>query len=186
VEFPALIGAGNRKLPISLPLMRMASKARIGLMAGVEFVFLLLLWEAFVSNGSKAELLVGSIAAAIGAVADAVVKSGGLAKFKPKASWLALIFWEPWYAIDGTWATLKAVAKKLAGMKSEAQFKVSGFDATGDSAQAAAKRALAIAYMTIPPNFIIVGIDREKGQVLIHQVEPTPTPLIAKKLGIGE
>ena len=159
---------------------------KIGLLTLLEWVFLVALWMAFVSQAKKTELLVGMAAATIGTVADAVVKKEGFAAFSPKPQWLALIFLEPWYGLDGTWATLKAFAKKLVGKKSEAQFKVDAYDATGDDPESAAKRALAIAYMTIPPNFIIVGIDEKKGQVLIHQVEPTPAPLIAKKLGIRE
>lgn len=162
----------------------MSRVLKLAVVTAIEWLFLVTLWMLFVSQWKKGELLIGILVAGIGAFADALAKKESFAKFKPKLSWLVLIFWEPWYAIDGTWATLKAIAKKLMGKKSEAQFKVAGFDAPGDDAQSAAKRALAIAYMTIPPNFIIVGIDEKKGQVLIHQVEPTPTPLIAKKLGI--
>ncbi len=157
---------------------------KIGMLTALEWLLLLALWMGFVSQWSKAEFLFGILFATVGAIADAVVKKEGLAKFKPKLSWLVLIFWEPWYAIDGTSATLKAIGRKLMGKKSEAQFKVDSFDAPGDDPRSSAKRALAIAYMTIPPNFIIVGIDNEKRQVLIHQVEPTSTPLIAQKLGI--
>jgi multisubunit Na+/H+ antiporter MnhE subunit len=164
----------------------MCRALKIGVLTLVEWAFLLALWMCFVSQIRKDELLVGVAAAAIGVVADAVVKAEGFAKFSPKASWLALIAWEPWYALDGTWATLKAIARNLAGLKSQAQFKVASFDAGCDDAQSAAKRALAVTYMTIPPNFIVVGIDRQHKQVLIHQVEPTPNPLIAQRLGIHE
>ncbi len=158
----------------------------VKLVAGVsiEWALLLGLWMAFVSNPKKDELLIGVAVALIGAVADAVVKKEGFAKFKPKFSWLMLIWWEPWYSITGTWSTLKAVAEKLMAKPSKAQFKAAKYDTTGEDDESAAKRALAVAYMTIPPNFIIVGIDKEKGEVLIHQVEPTPVPLITKKLGI--
>lgn len=162
--------------------MTRVSKTLAG--ASIEWLLLLGLWMAFVSQVTKDELLVGVATAAIGAVGDAIVKEKKFAKFKPKLSWLLLICWEPWYAIDGTWSTLKAIAEKLMGKPSKARFKAAKYDANGEDAQSAAKRALAVAYMTIPPNFIIVGIDRDKGEVLIHQVEPTNVPLIARKLGI--
>jgi hypothetical protein len=57
------------------------------------------------------------------------------------------------------------------------------FDSGGDDPESAARRALAIMYTTIPPNFVVVGIDRKKNLMLVHQVSPTPTPLIAKRLG---
>src|SRR5579884_77126 len=112
---------------------------KLGLLTAFEWIVLLVLWMAFVSQWKMSEFLFGVLFATIGAVADAVVKKEGLAKFKPKLKWLLLIFWEPWYALDGTWATLKAIAKKLAGKKSEAQFKVDSFDAPGLDAESAAK-----------------------------------------------
>ncbi len=159
---------------------------KIGLLTFAEFLVLFGLWMAFVSNPKLSELWVGLVVAAIGAVADAIVKKEGLARFNPKLSWVLLIFWEPWYTLTGTWAVLKALVRTALGKKSEAQFTVKGYDYGGQDARSSAKRTLATTYMTIPPNFIIVGIDRRKQQVLVHQVEPTSTPLIAKKLGVHE
>ncbi|HVZ16121.1 MAG TPA: Na+/H+ antiporter subunit E [Terriglobales bacterium] len=157
---------------------------KIGLSSGIIWLILLVLWFLFVSQWKKDELLVGVVVAATAALANMVVEAQGFARFRPKLSWLMLIWWQPWYAIDGTWATLKAMAEKLMGKKSKAQFKVAGYEANCNDARSAAKRALAVAYLTIPPNSIIVGIDRDKGQVLIHEMQPAPIPLIAKKLGI--
>ena len=149
----------------------------------IEFLFLLGLWMLFVSQMQRAELIAGICAAGLGALGDGIVKSKRLAKFRPKPQWLWLFSWEPWYVLDGSAAILWALVKRLLGKKSEAQFRVVPFRAGGDDSESAARRALAITMTTIPPNFIVVGIDTDKNFMLVHQVSPTGTPLITKKLG---
>ncbi len=156
------------------------------LLSLAEYVFLLALWMAFASNPTRHELWVGLGAALIGSAANAVVKSQGLARFRPEFRWLLLIFTEPWYVLSGTAALLKALLRTALGKRSEAQFKAVKFAAGGDDARSSARRTLATLYFTIPPNFIVVGIDRKHKLALIHQVRPTPTPWIAKQLGAQE
>lgn len=157
---------------------------RVGLLTAVEWVLLLALWMAFVSQWSKAEFLFGILFATVGTIADAVVKEEGLAKFHPKASWVALIFWEPWYVLKGTYVTFKALLQEVAGRHPDSKFETAGYDTAGTDARSDAKRALAIAYLTIPPNSIIVGIDRDKKQILIHHIIPSPPSIMARKLGV--
>ena len=156
---------------------------RAALISGAEFFLLLGLWMIFVSMPKLDELLVGIGAALIAAFADGVVKAKRFATFYPHLKSMALVFWEPWYALDGTAAIFAALAKHLMGKKSEAQLRAVPFNSGGDDPESAARRALAIMYTTIPPNFVVVGIDRDKDLMLVHQVSPTPTPLIAKRLG---
>jgi hypothetical protein len=91
----------------------MTAKLKSVLLTCAEWLFLLLLWAAFVSKLDKDEFLVGVLAASLGAIADFVVKIQGFAKFKPKLNWLVLIFWEPWYALDGGWVVLKAIESAI-------------------------------------------------------------------------
>lgn len=151
--------------------------------SAIEFVILFGLWMMFVSQTQTNEMVAGLAAALIGAVADATLKATGYAKFKPKFKWLLLITWEVWYVLSGTWAIMVALARHLAGKKSEAQFKAVKFDAGGDDAESWARRTLVTAYATIPPNFIVLGVDVDKDILLVHQVSPTGVPEIAKQLG---
>ena len=162
----------------------MSRALKLGLLTGLEWLFLLALWMAFVSTWSKAELLIGMLAATIGAVADAVVKKEGLAKFKPKLSWVLLIFWEPWYVAQGAYFSFKAFFCQLLGVRPRSGFQVAEYDAVGDDERSAAKRALAITYLTIPPNSIVIGIDRERKQALIHHIVPPTESTMARKLGV--
>jgi multisubunit Na+/H+ antiporter MnhE subunit len=153
------------------------------LVSAPEFVFLLGLWMLYVSNTHASEAVVGIFAALIAAFADAVVKQRKLVSFFPNLRWISLIFWQPWYAIDGSWAIFVALFKRLIGKESDALFRAVKFDLGGDDDKSETRRALAVAYMTMPPNFVVLGFEREKGLLFVHQVSPTPTPLIAKKLG---
>lgn len=164
-----------------------SSIAKRSLTAGFEFVFLFGLWLAFVSNpGHRAEYWAGLAAALIGAIADALVKSKNFAVFRPKLDWVALFFLEPWYAITGTASIFRALLRRIAGKKSEAQLHAIKMDVGGDDPESSARRALMIALMTIPPNLIVVGIDRHEGVMLVHQVSPTGTPWIGKRMGAME
>jgi multisubunit Na+/H+ antiporter MnhE subunit len=154
--------------------------------SAIEFLILLGLWMLFVSNMHTAEFLAGVAAALIASVADAVLKAEGFAKFKPRFKWLLLMTWEFWYIISDTWAIMLALARRMLGKKSRAQFQTVKFDVGGDDAQSWARRALVTVYTTIPPNSIVIGIDRERELMLLHEVVPAPTPEIAKRLGAAE
>ncbi len=190
--------AGNLPLPFPLyPCRRLCLKRHLGPVhssvlatvydavrdSAVEFLILFGLWMLFVSQTQTNEIVAGIAAALIGAVADGVLKAEGYAKFKPRFKWLLLITWEVWYVLDGTWAIMVALLRHVAGMESQAEFKAVKFNAGGDDAESWARRSLVTAYTTIPPNFIILGVDVEKNLMLVHQVSPTGTPEIAKCLG---
>ncbi|MBV9607994.1 MAG: Na+/H+ antiporter subunit E [Acidobacteria bacterium] len=154
--------------------------------SALEYVILFGLWMLFVSMTSRQEIVAGLIAALIAAFADSTIKSASFAKFKVRLEWVPLILWEAWYALDGTWAIMVALFKHLAGKKSEAQLVSIPLDPGGDDAESWGRRTLMVAYMTIPPNFIVLGIDQQRRRMLVHQVSPTPVPLIAQKLGANK
>jgi len=159
------------------------SREKTAVLSSLEFLFLLALWMAFVSAVKIDEVLVGIPAAGLSAFADGVVKAKRFAKFRPEPQWLLFFFWQPWYALSGTWAIFVALGRHLLGKKSESQLRVVRFRAGGEDPESCARRALAIILTTIPPNFLVIGIDKEKDLMLIHQVSPTGTPDVTRRLG---
>lgn len=153
------------------------------ILSSIEFVVLVGLWMLFVSQLQVSEFVAGIGAAALGALGDGIVKSKRFAKFRPRAEWLWLFTWEPWYVLTGSGATFRAIAKRLAGKKSDALFRVVPFRPGGDDPESAARLALAIAAISISPETIVVGVDRERGLMLIHLIAPAATPEIARRLG---
>ncbi|MFB3917111.1 MAG: hypothetical protein ACE14M_10305 [Terriglobales bacterium] len=141
------------------------------------------LWFLYTNTPKLPELLAGAGAAALAATGSAIVQGQHFARFAPKPKWLALFLTEPWYVITGSKAIVWAMFKKLAGKGSEAQLKAVAFQAGGEDPESAARRALAIALTTIPPNFVVIGIDKQQNTMLIHQVAPSGTPWVTKQLG---
>jgi hypothetical protein len=58
------------------------------------------------------------------------------------------------------------------------------FDAGGDDDESSFRRALAIAWTTATPNFVVVGIDRERGLLVYHQIRRSDVPEMTKRLGV--
>ena len=166
--------------------MARSQATRVAVDVTIELAIVFLLWCLFVSKIERAEFFAGIAAAVIATFADQVVKNKDVINFRPKLRQLLWIFTEPYYAITGTWAIFKALARKLLGKPSEAQFRAVTLDTGGDDPQSQAQRVLMIEYMTMTPTFIVVGIDCERHEMLLHEISPTPTPLIAKALGALE
>ncbi len=153
-------------------------------LAGVEFLFLLLLWMIFVSKGSWQEFAIGVLAAAAGATGDAIVKREGLAPFRPQAGWVLLIVWEPWYVLKGTLLVFRELARTLAGGQPKGQFQAVPFRYGGQSETAAGRRAIMAAYTTISPDTIVVGLDKKSQIALLHQLGSCDIPELARRLGV--
>lgn len=151
--------------------------------SALEYVVLFGLWMLFVSSIKLQEVVVGFFAALVAVIANGALKSAKFAKFKPRLEWLPLVFWEAWYAVSGTWSVICSLARALAGKKSKAEFVSIPMSTGGNDAEGWARRALLIAYMTMTPDFIVLGIDTETRCILAHVLAPTGVPLIAQRLG---
>ncbi len=138
----------------------------------------------FTSNLSWQEFAIGVVAAAVGAVGDAIVKSEGLAKFRPRARWILLIFWEPWYVLKGTWLVFSELVRPLGGKRLRGKSHAVPFQYGGQDDASAARRAILAAYVTVSPDSIVVGLDPEKHLVLLHQLGTDEIPELARRLGV--
>lgn len=147
------------------------------------FLFLLLLWMMFVSKWSWQEFGIGIIAALLGTLGDAIVKAEGFPPFQPRLEWLLLLFWEPWYVAEGSWIALRELARVLVGKQAEGRFDEVPFNYGGNDPVTIAKRALFAAFVTISPDAIVIGLDRESQTALIHELGPREISELAQRLG---
>lgn len=153
------------------------------LITAVEFVFLLGLWMLFVSLPEINELVAGLAAAFLAAAADAVVKATEFARFRPRFAQVLLIFIEPWYVAKDTLVIFWELLRRIAGKPRRSRLTVIPFKGGDNSLDGSARRALAVAYTSISPNTIVLGIDRKRNFLLLHQIVPAGTTWLTKQLG---
>ena len=124
------------------------------------------------------EILVGAGAAALAATAATVTAKAGNLRFQPRLSWLRRFARLPGLvlvdcAIVGAALWRRVILRRTV----EGVFRSVPFDAGGDDAVSAARRALVTAGISLAPNTYLVDMDRERGILLVHQLVPsTETP----------
>ena len=151
----------------------------------IQWLLMMALWFAFVAKVELGEFFVGVFAAALAATGDAAIRHRrSFAKFNPHWRWL-LEFWrEPGYVVSETavifWVLLRRL---LLQREPDSVLRTIPFDAGGETARAAARRALALTLTTIPPNFIVIGIDKHRNSMLVHQIQQSDVPEVMNRLG---
>ena len=91
----------------------------------------------------------------------------------------------PWLLIQGTYEILwVSVRDLLGGRKAVSAFRIVGFEA-GQlyDVHDTARRVLAVAYTTMAPNFIVLGVNTNKNNLVFHQIERSGVPQMTKNLG---
>jgi hypothetical protein len=139
----------------------------------------------FVGTFAKWELLIGIGVALIGAVAICVVEHADNSHFRPEIAELAQFVFVPWLLVQGTYEILMVSLRDLlGGRKAVSAFRVARF-VGGEPLDAhdTARRVLAVGLTTMAPNFIILGINASRDQLLFHQIERSGVPKMTKNLG---
>ncbi len=148
------------------------------------WAFTLTLWELFVDKLAWNEFWVGAAAAVCAATATEAVRLLNFARFWPSFRWVAEGWRAPLYAVIGTYEIFLALAKQVFLRKPAGSLVLAArYDAGGDDARSAARRALTIAFTTALPNFVIIGIDRERSLMVFFQISRSDIPQMTKNLG---
>ncbi|MBA2274395.1 MAG: Na+/H+ antiporter subunit E [Actinobacteria bacterium] len=138
------------------------------------WVALVLLWQLFVNTFAAPEVLAGLVAAAIAATAAEVVRGQGLIHFRPRVPWLLRARKLPLAVIVDCRIVVGALWRRLGrGQTVKGAFTAVPFNAGGDDAEAAARRALYVMAISLTPNTFVIGIDRENNVMLVHQLVST-------------
>jgi multisubunit Na+/H+ antiporter MnhE subunit len=137
-----------------------------------EFAVLFCVWLLFVDRLAWSETLVGIGAAALAATGAEVVRGQEHPRFLPRAAWIVEFWRLPGQILRDCAHLLLNLLHRRTG-----RFLTVAFRAGGADAHSVARRALAIMYTTLPPNTIVIGIDRKRHVMLLHMLEPG-TPLV--------
>ncbi len=135
------------------------------------YVPLFWLWLLFVDTLAAEELILGAIAAAVAATAADVVRAQDLVRFRMRARWLRGLGVLPRQVLTDSWLLAVALWRQLRRPGSvRGLFRVLPFPIEGDDAVAAARSALVTGLVSVAPNTYVVGIERNEGFMLVHQL----------------
>jgi multisubunit Na+/H+ antiporter MnhE subunit len=148
--------------------------------AGQVGVFLGL-WLALVGTISAHEVLVGLAVAVLAAIGSTLAWPRRPLAADARA--LAQLWRFPKVAAVGTWEILAVLAGHLLrGRPAESLLLSVPFDVAEDE-RGETRAALAVAYTSATPNFVVLGVDRERKLLVYHQVRRSPVPEMTRRLG---
>jgi hypothetical protein len=144
--------------------MRRVRIGAFGLLLGGAFYLLL------IDTTSLAELYVLAAVALLAAIAFETSREQGFTEAKFHARWLRLV-WRPIgrIPIDVVLVCREALAQLLQRRRTRGQFRAVRF-AGGESEADHGRRALTELLGSLAPNTIVIGIDPERGLLLVHQL----------------
>ncbi len=146
------------------------------------WAFLFVAWLIFAASLNAEELAFGTFAAAAGLLAFQVSTRAEPLCFSPPFLALLQAWRLPALIFHGIWILAEELARTIRGKRRRSAFRLAPFHATGTGSRSAAKRALAITFGTLPPNSLIVGIDRKSSVILFHQLRKEPLPRIVRRV----
>jgi multisubunit Na+/H+ antiporter MnhE subunit len=150
----------------------------------VQFAIAFALWHLYVGKLAPDEALFGAVGAAIAAFASQIVFEKQIAPLRAQWRNVAEIWRMPKYLVAGGYEIVAVLFKQIFLRKpADSLFYSVPFDAGGDDDESAFRRALAISYTCATPNFVVIGIDREHGRLVYHQIQKSDVPEMTRKLG---
>ena len=138
------------------------------------------LWLLYVSSLSPHELLAGTGAAALAAFASEAVRSAEQPRFVLHLRMLRAARRVPFEILRDC---ARVTAKLFSGRRPAGRFRTIPFYAGGDDGASVARRTLAIAFVTVSPNSIVIAIDKRRNRMLFHELVRGGAPQAAYLLG---
>lgn len=147
-----------------------------------EWFLSFVVWVLFTDSLALEECIAGAISAAVATALFEVSKRAEPLCFSPPVKAVLQAWRLPGSIIQGTWILILELGRTLRGRRKRSGFQLAPFSATAPDCRSAGKRALAILYGTLPPNSLIVDIDRKSELLLFHQLRKGPAPVILRRL----
>jgi hypothetical protein len=128
---------------------------------------LLALWLLLVGTVQNVEVLAGLAAAAIGATAAEVVRSQGLLRYRVESRWIWPGLRQLVHVVPDFLRVLAVLPRRPSG-----RFRTVPFPAGGERDVDRGRRAWATLAASLAPNRLVVDMDADTGEALVHDLIP--------------
>jgi multisubunit Na+/H+ antiporter MnhE subunit len=150
---------------------------RLALVWAATWAVLAAVWLLLTDTRRFPELMAGVVAAAIAATGSELVRAQRIAEVRPRLGQLAHVHRAvARVPADLALLTVEALRQLSRPRRVRGAFLALRFEAGGDSAEDTARRALAEAAGSLAPNTIVIGVDRDRDVLLVHQLVRRPDP----------
>ena len=163
----------------------MKTTRQLASVLSLGFISFYLCWIIFVGTFSLHELLIGVLGALLATAGLSIINRHYPARFHPRLRDLRSLWRLPGYLISDTWKILALRAKDLRSIRTaNSLFRVVPFQAGGkEDPRATARRVLAVIYTTITPNTVVLGVNTNDQNLLLHQLVRGSVSRMTKNLG---
>lgn len=145
--------------------MKPSASALVGCTLGGAFYLLL------IDTVSLPELYAGAGATVLAAAAFEISRERRFADASLSPAWVLRAWRIAWRApVQIVFVCREAIAQLLRRRPARGRFRAVAFDAGGDGSRDAGRRALAEALGSLAPNTIVIGVDRDRNLILVHQL----------------
>jgi multisubunit Na+/H+ antiporter MnhE subunit len=144
---------------------------------GAWWVLLAALYLVLADNPAVPELVVGAVAAAIGATGAVLTRRQRRELLRPRIRWLRGA-WRPATGLftDLVPLTRALVTRGILRRAGAGDLVAVPVTIAGDAGERAAYAAFSEALGSLAPNSIVVDVDEERGVLLVHELVPTGDP----------
>ena len=147
-----------------------------------QWAGLLVIWLLFVFQATMAEFLVGAAASAVTVLAFQTALRSIPLCFEPRFHWLAQAWRLPGMIASDMWIVTKDFCRRVVDRRSRSVLVMGHFEAVNEECRASAQRSLALLYVTMTPNSVMLDLNRQSGDMLVHFLVPARMPKIVSKL----
>ncbi|MGB9029530.1 MAG: hypothetical protein WCC27_05365 [Acidobacteriaceae bacterium] len=148
-------------------------------------VMLAIFWLACVADLNPHDMILGAPAVILSVAFSFFTIRSLPIRFRPLLNDLFQVWRLPWYIFSDLAQISWVLMKDFTGQPAASLFRSVPWGPVADNGMDTAKRTLAVAYTTAAPNFMVVGIDAQRGQMLFHQVQKSRVPIMTQRLGAG-
>jgi len=128
-------------------------------------------WVAVDDSIGLAELGAGAVAAAFGAFLAEVACYQAATRFRMRMRWIRPAFTLPGQILGDTVIVFRALGRVLVhGEQPDSGFRELPVRAGDDSDEGVTRRVFLVGANSLAPNTFVVGIDRDRDAMLVHQL----------------